>query len=210
MIPVAIVPTLTRHDLLGRMLASWDEPTQHLLVIDNSGRGVSVPDGPWERVSVLVMPSNIGVAASWNLDIRSFPEVPWWMICSDDVVWPEGSLGRLASLSGQEWVSLCGTSWAAFTVGAKVVDRVGLFDERYFPAYFEDDDFRWRCDQAGVEVRHHDVAREHEPARTLHTPGARFDRSRSLAANRALFERKRLEGDTGWGWERRRVLGGRW
>lgn len=210
MIPAAIVPTLTRHDLLERMLGSWDCATRHLLVIDNSSRGVTVPDGPWERVTVLTMPSNIGVAASWNLGIRCFPEVAWWMFCSDDVVWPAGSLARLASLSGQEWVTLCGASWAAFTVGAKVVDRVGLFDERYFPAYFEDNDFRWRCDRSGVEVRHEDVGREHEPARTLNTPGARFDRSLSLAANRALFDRKRAEGDTGWGWERERVLKGRW
>jgi GT2 family glycosyltransferase len=210
MIPAAIVPTLTRHDLLSDMLASWDEPTAHLLIIDNSGRGFAVPDGPWDRVTVLRMPSNIGVAASWNLGIKAFPEVAWWMFCSDDVRWAPGSLGRLSAVSGIEWVTLCGTSWAAFTVGQAVVDRVGLFDERYYPAYFEDDDYLWRCGQAGVEVRSEDVRREHEPARTLHTPGARFDRSRSLAANSTLFDRKRAQGDTGWGWERRRVLGGRW
>ena len=210
MIPAAIVPTWTRHDLLERMLASWDHPTGHLLIVDNSGRGVEVPDGPWSRVTVLPMPSNIGVAAAWNLGVKCLPEVPWWLFCSDDVVWPEGSLGQLASVSGTEWVSLCGGSWAAFTVGASVVDHVGLFDERFYPAYFEDDDYRWRCERAGVDVRHESVTRLHEPARTLHTPGAGFDRSRSLAANESLFREKRSTGDAGWGWDRVRVLKGRW
>jgi len=210
MIPVAVVPTLTRHDLLGRMLESWDEPTGHLLVVDNSGRGVEVPDGPWERVTVLPMPSNLGVAASWNLGIRCFPEVPFWMFCSDDVTWLSGSLGELAALSGSGWVTLCRTSWAAFTVGCEVVDKVGLFDERFYPAYYEDDDYLWRCEQMSVEVRQGDVARDHEPAQTLNTPGARFDRSRSEVANRELLVQKQASYDAGWGWDRRRVLKGRW
>jgi len=210
MIPVAVVPTLTRHDLLSRMLDSWDAPVGHLLVIDNSGRGVSVPEGPWEKVTVLTLPSNLGVSGSWNLGIRLFPEVLWWMFCSDDVVWPAGSLEQLEGLSGKSWVTLCEKSWAAFTVGAEVVDKIGLFDERFYPAYFEDDDYRWRCEQAGVEVRHEPVRREHRPAQTLNTPGARFDRSRSEAANKALLNKKRAEGDLGWSWDRRRVLGGRW
>ncbi len=210
MIPVAVVPTWTRHDLLSKMLASWDEPTGHLLVVDNSGRGFDVPDGPWERATVFPMPSNIGVAASWNLGIRCFPEAPYWMFCSDDVVWPAGSLGKLAGLSGKDWVSLCRTSWAAFTVGASVVDKVGLFDERFYPAYYEDDDYLWRCQQMSVEVRNEDVAREHEPARTLNTPGARFDRSRSEKANRELLAQKKASYDSSWGWDRRRVLKGRW
>jgi hypothetical protein len=35
-----VVPTLTRHDLLDRMLRSVDHPVGHLVVIDNSGAGI--------------------------------------------------------------------------------------------------------------------------------------------------------------------------
>jgi hypothetical protein len=45
-----VVPTLTRHDLLDRMLRSVDHPVGHLVVIDNSGPwDCGCRTGPWEQ-----------------------------------------------------------------------------------------------------------------------------------------------------------------
>ena len=60
MIPILVVPTLTRHDLLTRMLGTVDCRVGHLVVIDNSGTGFEMPDGPWEQATVLPMPCNFG------------------------------------------------------------------------------------------------------------------------------------------------------
>jgi len=71
-----IIPTLNRYDLLDKLLESIDYPVAHLLIIDNGGQySLAVDDIPElvEQVTVLNMPSNLGVASSWNLGIKSFP-----------------------------------------------------------------------------------------------------------------------------------------
>jgi len=191
MIPLLVVPTLTRHDLLGQMLGTVDETVSRLVVIDNSGRGVELPNGPWERADVFAMPANFGVAASWNLAIKMGHRHPWVMICSDDVLWPEGAMGKMVGDSAEERLVLSSSwpHWCAFTIGMGVVSRVGLFDEGYFPAYFEDTEYERRMERAGVSPT---LSAEvmHANASTLNTPGANFDVKNKLsyAANRALFE----------------------
>jgi len=191
MIGTLAVPTLTRHDLLARMLASVQEPVGRLLIIDNSGGGVEVPDGPWERVTVLPLPSNLGVAASWNLAIRLAYREPWLMVCSDDVVFPSGSLSRFAEMSSEDGLVLSSAwpHWCAFTIGMGVVSKVGLFDEGYFPAYFEDTEYERRLERAGLEVLLGPSV-GHDNASTLNTPRANFGVRNKLshAANKALFE----------------------
>jgi GT2 family glycosyltransferase len=188
MIPMMVVPTLTRHDLLDRMLRSVDYPVRHLVVIDNSGRGIVGGSGPWERMTVLPMPTNLGVAASWNLAVRLAHREPWVLICSDDVTWPAGSLQTLTGLASEESLVLSGTwpYWCAFALGMRVVQQVGLFDEGYFPAYFEDTEFERRARGLGVEPLYGPQV-EHDNSSTLLTPNTKFDRSLSLQRNKALF-----------------------
>jgi len=201
-IPYLVVPTLTRHDLLGRMLESVDHPIGTLVVIDNSGLGFDVPDGPWERAHVLPLPVNLGVAASWNLAVRIAHREPYVLICSDDVEWPAGSLERFAASSSEDSVVLSSTwpHWCAFSLGMTVVASVGLFDEGYFPAYFEDLDYARRMERGGITVEHGPPV-THRNSSTLRSSDA-FVRAndRSWAANSALFERDQLHGFDPYRW----------
>jgi len=196
MIPLLVVPTLTRHDLLARMLETVDAAVGRLIVIDNSGRGVEIPDGPWEQADVFAMPANLGVAASWNLAVRMGHQHPWVMVCSDDVLWSEGALEAFAAQSDEDRLVLSETwpHWCAFTIGMGIVHRVGLFDEGYFPAYYEDKDYERRCRAAGVTIAR-GPAVKHENSSTLHTPHRNFavSNKRSFHKNRELFE----SGETG-------------
>jgi len=191
MIPLLVVPTLTRHDLLAKMLETVDAAVERLVVIDNSGRGVELPDGPWEQADVFAMPANLGVAASWNLAIRMGHEHPWVMVCSDDVLWPEESMTKFAEMSSEDAILLSQTwpHWCAFTIGMGVVHKVGLFDEGYFPAYYEDKDYERRCKDAGVKIDR-GPAVKHENSSTLHTPNRNFatTNKNSFHKNRQLFE----------------------
>ncbi len=191
MIPMLVVPTLTRHDLLDRMLRSVDCRIGHLVVIDNSGRGIVGGDGPWERMTVLPMPTNLGVAASWNLAIRLAYREPWVAICSDDMWWPVNALHEFEAQSSEDAVVVSQTwpHWCAFTIGMRVVQQVGLFDEGYFPAYFEDTDYERRLARAGV-ARELGPVVHHDNASTLLTPQREFTvrNKGSHAANKALFE----------------------
>ena len=74
MIPSMIVPTLTRHDLLVKMLASIDYPVGLLIIVNNhpsaNFEGTdSIPHCVAEY-RVLNMPANLGCAVSWNHGIK--------------------------------------------------------------------------------------------------------------------------------------------
>jgi GT2 family glycosyltransferase len=203
MIPMMVVPTLTRHDLLDRMLRSVDCRIGHLVVIDNSGRGIVGGSGPWERMTVLPMPSNLGVAASWNLAIRLAHREPWVLICSDDMWWPVNALHDFEQQSSEDALVVSQTwpHWCAFTIGMRVVQSVGLFDEGYYPAYFEDTDYERRMGRAGV-LRQNGPAVHHDNASTLNTPAEGFGHrsQKSYRENSVLYASDRHHGFDPFRW----------
>ena len=165
MIPALIVPVLNRPDLLHRMLDSIDYPVGDLVIIDNGNCFPAwEPVEHVERTHVVKMPSNLGVAASWNLGIKSVPFAPWWLIVNSDAWFPAGSLEALAQQARSDALVLSGGDppWCAFALGDEVVEQVGLFDEGFYPAYFEDIDYERR-------IRHHGIDVVIAPVRVNHT-----------------------------------------
>jgi len=133
----------------------------------------------------------LGVASSWNLIIKATPYAPWWMIANFDIEWPAGSLEQLAAISGPDRLVLSGgmPPWCAFTVGEQVVDQVGLFDEHFHPAYFEDNDYRRRCLLAGVPVINLLSRTRHENSATIASGYARHNQ-RTFPRNQAYYIHK--------------------
>lgn len=201
MIPWLVVPTLTRHDLLERMLASVDVPVERLVVIDNSGSLDAAGTSLAADFRVLRMPTNLGVAASWNLACRLAYRAPWVLIASDDVTFPPGALAGFAEASSEDRLVLSSTwpHWCAFSIGAGVVHRVGLFDEAYYPAYFEDVAYRRAADAAGVEVVH-GPAVGHRNSSTLRGGDFAAANDVSWNANRVLFESGETRGFDPYRW----------
>jgi hypothetical protein len=93
------------------------------------------------------------VAGSWNLGIKADPFAPWWLIANFDLEWPAGSL-RAFSEQATDGVLLAESPqpWSAFALSEDAVKRVGLFDEGFHPAYFEDTDYEMRCQIEGVKI----------------------------------------------------------
>lgn len=210
MIPAVIVPVLTRPDLLHRMLASIDYPVRDLVIIDN-GRCIDVwPDVPQaERVHVLSMPTNLGVPASWNLGVKATPFAPWWLIVNFDVVLPPGALEQFAAIeTGGVVLSGGSPPWCCWAWHDEAVQRVGLMDESYHPAYFEDLDYARRCHAAGIPVIESGIAVHHDNSSTLRN-GYEEHNGRTFAANQGYYQRKVDTGDLSegrWSLERRRAL----
>jgi GT2 family glycosyltransferase len=196
MIPVMIVPTLTRHDLLVQMLASIDYPVRSLIIVNNYSAG-DFDAKPYVPVTVQKhhvyhMASNLGVAASWNLGIKSQPFAPWWMVVSDDVVFAPGALEAFADAAGPDKLTIS-SEWPHyqfFGVGENVVERVGLFDENLYPANFEDDDYQRRCEAAGVTIEQVAVSHSHVKQGTVHAPEWVLQNARTYNANEVYFVRK--------------------
>jgi GT2 family glycosyltransferase len=212
-----IVPVLNRYDLLERMVSSIDYPVAHLLIIDNGAStvmediSIDVPDCV-EHTTYLPMPANLGVAGSWNLGIKSFPYADRWFIASNDVRFGPGALERLSEARRDE-ITLSGDFpfWQAFCVGYEAVRRLGLFDEGFFPAYFEDNDYRRRAEHAGVTITKLDVPMTHDNSSTINSDDMLRQRNAStFSANNSYFEDKVAREDfTAGAWDvyRRRMNG---
>lgn len=210
MIPVMIVPILTRPELLDRMLNTVDHHVGTLVIIDN-GHALpgDFPHRDWaENAYVLRMPSNLGVSTSWNLGIKATPHAPWWLIANFDVTWPAGSLEQFDTEDASHVLRLAHASppWCAFTVGEDVVRQVGLFDEYIHPAYGEDNDFERRCQAVGVPVVQSGIPVEHRNSSTL-DGGYRAANDRTFMANMEYHAAKQFRGDLSegrWSLKRRR------
>jgi len=205
-----IVPVLNRYDLLQRMLDSVDMRVQHLLVIDNGEGSDLFFSDKFEKVTVLDMPANLGVAGSWNLGIKSFPYAERWFIVSNDVEFEAGSLGMLAQARRDE-ITLCDAFpyWQAFALGDEAVNDLGLFDESLFPAYFEDDDYMRRAEFVGVNVRRLEVKLNHQNSSTIRS-GYEHKNARTFTANQNHYQSKIRNEDYSagnWSLEIRRANG---
>jgi glycosyltransferase involved in cell wall biosynthesis len=138
-IPVIIIPILNRYDLLENMLESINYPVDNILIIDNGGEYKTS-----KNVTVLNMPGNLGMSASWNLGIKLYPKSKYWLFASADTTWGETALKEIDESSGPDKLMLTNDAYGCFSVGENVIEKIGLFDEYFYPIYFEDNDFHER------------------------------------------------------------------
>lgn len=137
-----------RYDLLDAFVASVLEGSRRpekIVLVDNGGQYVaSHPD-----VEVLYQGPNLGVAASWNKLLRANV----WIISNDDVTFRRHTFAEMAGSleNGELFVNAGG--WALFGQRPEVAERIGFYDERFFPAYYEDTDYYVRMVEAGIPVR---------------------------------------------------------
>ena len=212
-IPVLIVPTLNGHDRLQDMLESIDYSIDQVIVVDNGGTEHQWVKPDWvDTLDVIRVPSNLGVAGSWNLGVKSSPFAPYWFIVNDDVTFAPGSLARFAH-EGEHvgTISLCAdvSPWCAFTLGQDVVDCVGLFDEAYYPAYFEDTEYSRRVMQELGEdaIYHTDIAVDHVNSATINS-GFNEANHRTYLANQELWGKQLAAScfdPVGWSLQTRRT-----
>jgi GT2 family glycosyltransferase len=144
-IPVLIIPVLNRYDLLDNLLESINYPVDNILIIDNGGSYKTNKD----NVIVLNMPTNLGVAASWNLGIKLFPQAPYWTFMAIDAGLLTDTLEKTTVYSNEDAVVISNYGFSYFSIGRNIIQDVGLFDENYFPAYYEDTDWEKRVRSMG-------------------------------------------------------------
>ena len=203
-----IVPVLNRFDLLQRMVNSIDVDAT-VYVINNSGVRQD-----FEHYNELVsmhwvdLPSNLGVASSWNLGIKMLPFESRWFITSADTWFEPGALTLLGQAKNDA-VTLSNSFpyWQAFAVGEQAVEKVGLFDEALHPIYFEDNDYERRLQAAGVPAKFIYATMQHDNSSTLNS-GFHSQNDKTFRANHLLFEKKVAENDFSqgdWSLEIRRV-----
>jgi GT2 family glycosyltransferase len=150
------VPTLSRYDLLEKLIASAERgsvrPSAYL-IIDNGGKYLPLKSGRLKNNMTIHRPGrNIGVAASWNQILRYAHErgEPA-VISNDDVEFKEKTFEELCRAIRLPGIGLANAlGWALFVQSPLTTRVVGPYDENFFPAYYEDVDYERRCALAGV------------------------------------------------------------
>jgi GT2 family glycosyltransferase len=197
-----IVPVLNRYDLLNRMIESIDHPIERLLIVDNGWGIRSDGEGPIctnpmvQNFDVINMYSNLGIAPAWNLGVKNYPFEEVFYFTSNDCVFEPGTLAKLESESAPDTVTVSEMwpHWQLFSVGEKVFEACGLFDEAIFPMNFEDDEFEWRVTSMGFEVRKANLPMVHDGQMTFKSNNHYAQRNSSTyQANELYFKTKREE-----------------
>ena len=205
-----IVPVLNRFDLFRRMIESIDvEATVY--VINNSGvRQDFEHSNPLVKMHWVDLPSNLGVASSWNLGIKMLPFESRWFISSADCFFHAGDL-ELLQTAKTDALTLCSQfpHYQTFAVGEEIVKTIGLFDEGLHPIYFEDNDFERRIDKAGLRVDRLPLQLGHDNSSTINSDAKLSERNQFTFANNEKYFRNKVDAnrfDEGrWQLEIRRV-----
>jgi len=145
-----IVPVMVNYQGFTELMHTVDVPV-HPIVIPN-----------WQH--------NIGVSKGWNQGLRRAIELglEYVFIVNDDVTFSPGAMQKMLDglNEGYDLISAFGgdsdepgvheivdegsPDFAAFVVNPRAfVEKFGFFDENFTPAYFEDNDMRYRIQVGG-------------------------------------------------------------
>jgi len=197
-IPVLGFLTYSKFDLADRLLASIDYPVEHLVIVDNSGRREYSPSKPEmvKNLWLIQVPFGLGYGGGLNLIVKSTPFAPYWVLVNDDAVFLPGALEKIAGKVDTEAINFLSImpKWSGFVLGEGAVLKAGLFDERFHPIYFEDNDYERRLQQAGVKANFIYAQLGHDNSSTLNS-GFHSQNDLTFARNHKLFEQKVAEQD---------------
>jgi GT2 family glycosyltransferase len=157
------------------MLDSVDVDAR-VIVVDNGQIGMR---GDFEVIRPII---NLGFGGAINAAIAQTPEADWWMWAGIDLTFGPGDLTNISSLitdaRGPRVVTgdrsderMLRFAYAA--LNRECIEAVGLLDEwTFYPAYFDDDDYEYRCRQGGVEWVTYNGQIEHDRSATIRSDAA--------------------------------------
>lgn len=193
MIPVLGFLTYSRFDLAQRLLDSIDYPIKDLVIVDNSGKREFIPEKPAlvENLWLLQLPHGLGYSGGLNLIVKSTPFASYWVLVNDDTVFQPGALKKISEQVDTDAINFLSImpKWSGFVLGEGAVLKAGLFDERFHPIYFEDNDYERRLQAAGVKAKFINAEIAHDNSSTLNS-GFHSQNDKTFQANKRLFESK--------------------
>jgi len=146
------IPTLNRYDLLMPTLIMYarDFYDVDIFVLDNGKQKIK----EFKNIKVIETDSNIGVGASWNcLCSKVFEKHENALILNDDIYMGKKTVDILDLISHKRYKNelLRATpDWCSFIISKAIWNKVGQFDECFFPAYYEDKSYEYRMKLNGL------------------------------------------------------------
>jgi GT2 family glycosyltransferase len=136
------IPTINRADLLQEALEVYKETWygRHVYIVDNGHQQINLTAS---NQKVMTMPQNIGVSGSWNLLCKTLFAKGYTHVAllNDDIIWRKNA----------DEIDIGLGTWCLFIIPLTTWEKVGKFDEQFFPAYFEDNDYCYRMRMDGLK-----------------------------------------------------------
>jgi hypothetical protein len=168
-----------------------------LVIVDNSGTCQYEPVKPVWVVNMWVIrvPFGLGLVGAWNLIVKSTPYAPYWVLVNDDAWFEPGQMKAIpeqvdtAALNFLDIVP----KWSGVVFGEGMVEKVGLYDENFYPLYFDDNDLERRVDLASVSKKTIACKMGHNNSSTLHSGYEKYN-SVSYSNNHNLYAQNASQG----------------
>ena len=197
MIPVLGFAVYSQFDLANRLLDSIDYPIEHLVIVDNSGQKNWQPKQPElvKNLWLLQIPFGLGLVGAWNLIIKSTPYAPYWVLVNDDAWFESGALEIIATETDSKALNFVDIipQWSCVVFGEGAIAKAGLYDERFYPLYFDDNDLHRRMEKAGVKIQTIGAKVHHNNSSSLKNKAQ--ENNRTYQANQKLMDKKVIEND---------------
>jgi GT2 family glycosyltransferase len=174
------IPTLLKYDLCIKLIQSVELNTvksDKFYILDNGGGFKEYTNNKilLDKIEIINFGRNLGVASSWNWFLSNIEGD--LIIANDDIVLKENVIEAFVKAKQNEvdknvvMYSTANGSYKIFMVNNSIIKKVGLFDENFWPAYFEDSDMMYRMKLGGYinkeVIKEHDPCIHHEESATL-------------------------------------------
>lgn len=156
------IPTYKSFDLCRKAVDSALAGTRvpdYIIILDNSGSTASLPYlqdivNIKSEIYLWPQPRNIGVAAAWNLFHKEIQD-DFIIIGNDDIELHPHTLEDMVKFAKDhdDWLfgssNSSGNMFSLFLLKREGFTKIGQFDENFYPAYFEDNDYSYRAKLLG-------------------------------------------------------------
>jgi GT2 family glycosyltransferase len=141
-------------DLLEETLLKYKEdfPNTQIYIMDNGNQNWTIKEQLPSNFHFINNEKNIGVAASWTRLLNLiYEEHEFALIMNDDIYFGKKEHEVLNYINAQHQLFSTTTgTWCNFLLNFDVFLHIGDFDENFFPAYFEDNDYAYRLKLEGI------------------------------------------------------------
>lgn len=152
------IPTLNNPDGVMALINSAEAGSlkpDGYIVIDNGGMiDLDAKIRADFKIRVIRPERNAGVSGSWNRLLCDNPDETI-AISNDDIVFGPDTFRLLVEASASHPFVGAAGGWALFAQSPECTEKVGFYDELFYPAYYEDCDYLLRMQRKGIPV--HDI-----------------------------------------------------
>ena len=149
MIPNLCITVTNRYDLLEKLFDSIDYPIKEICLLLNSNKDrdddiLNRLKCKFIQLKIFDPGYNFGLSSSWNSFIKKYVNIDGIVyITQDDIEFKPNALKDFYNITNSLIHDdvILGFSWGMFAIRKTSIEKLGYFDENFYPIYYEDADY---------------------------------------------------------------------